>query len=417
MRKAFVALSVALSFALLFSACAKPADKGPVTLTVWDYYGESTPLKSVAEAFMKENPSITVKIESLDWTTMFTKLNVVLTGGTPPDVATIDMTWLPKLAALGAFSDLKPLSGGKLNGETLDKAYAPGALAAMTYKDKVVTMMYDFDVYSLYYRADLFEKKGLQPPKDWAELSAVAAKLAEKDKYRYAIVPETFHTSQFIYENGGSLLNADDSAAAFNSPEAVEAAQYCADLIKSKGAVLWTPDKGELIQGLKDGRIGMFSDGPYMMGVLKSGAAEMAGQWKVAPHPVGKKGSGSYLGGTGLVIPAKAERQAAAYKFIAFALKGANAVAPFKYAGAAPALLAALKDPAVDAPDPYFGGEKAFAVFLDAMKTARSFPYVRSWSDIDAYFTTAMQEITLGKKTAKAALDEAAAKADEALKQ
>ncbi len=58
--------------------------------------------------------------------------------------------------------------------------------------------------------------------------------------------------------------------------------------------------------------------------------------------------------------------------------------------------------------DPYFGGEKAFAVFLDTMKTAHHFPYVRQWTDIDAAFTNAMQQIALGQKTVKDALDEAA---------
>ena len=50
----------------------------------------------------------------------------------------------------------------------------------------------------------------------------------------------------------------------------------------------------------------MFSDGPYNMGIMKSAAPEMAGQWKVALHPYGKQ-PGSYLGGTGLVIPAAVE--------------------------------------------------------------------------------------------------------------
>lgn len=418
MRKTVFVLALVVALVLGFGSCSKGEEKGPVTLTVWDYYGESTPIKSIADSYMKENPKVTVKVEELDWNTMFQKLNVVLTGGTPPDVATIDMTWLPKLAALGAFSDLKPLSDGKLNGEPIEKAYSAGALEAMKYKDKIVTMMYDSDVYCLYYRSDLFEKKGIQPPRTWDELVTSSRAIAEKDKYKYAIRPDTFHIAQFIYQNGGDLLSADGSSAVFNGPEAVEATQfYSGLLLKEKVAINWTPDKGELIQGIKDGRVGMFSDGPYFMGVLKAGAPEMAGMWKVAPAPEGKKGQASYLGGTGLVIPVKAEHQKAAWKFIAYALKGQNAVAPFKFAGAAPALTAALQDPSVDAPDSYFGGEKAFGVFLDAMKTARHFPYVRAWSDVDTVISAAMQDITIGKKDVKAVLDDAAAKADAALKQ
>lgn len=397
------------------AATQPAAEQGEVTITVWDYYGEATPVKPLVEPFMKENPNIKVKYEALDWDTTLEKLNVVLTGGTPPDVTTVDMTWLPKFAALGAFTDLKPLSGGQLNGQGWDQAYTPGALNAITYQGQIVAALYDFDVYALYYRADLFEQKGLQPPKTWEELAAVAKQLAEGDKYLYEWDPDTFHGSQWIYENGGRLLSEDNKKAVFNSPEAVQAIQFYADmLLKDKSAINWTEDQGERIQGLKDGRIAMFSDGPYNMGIMKSAAPEMSGQWKVAVHPFSKQ-PGSYLGGTGLVIPAASKQKEAAWKFIEYAMRMENQIGVYKLAGAAPALTAALESPEVNVDDPYFGGQKAFSVFLEAMKTAQPFPYVRQWNDIDGIFTTSMQEISLGQKSVQQSLDDAAAQTDEAL--
>jgi multiple sugar transport system substrate-binding protein len=405
---------------LLLSACggqpAAPADNGPVTITVWDYYGEATPVKPLIEGFQKENPNITVQYEALDWDTTLEKLNVVLTGGTPPDVVTVDMTWLPKFAALGAFTDMKALSGGELNGVAWDQAYTPGALEAITFNDQVVAALYDFDVYALYYRADLLEQKGLQVPKTWDELMDVSQKLAEGDKYLYQWLPETFHGSQWIFENGASLLSDDNKTVTFNSPEAVEAIQVYADMLTNKSAIYWGADQGERIQGIKDGRIAMFSDGPYNMGIMKSAAPEMAGQWRVAVHPYGKQ-PGSYLGGTGLVIPAQSKQKEAAWKFIEYAMRLENQIGVYKYAGAAPALTAALQSPEVNVADPYFGGQKPFDVFLEAMKTAKHFPYVRQWNDIDVAFSTAMEQIGLGQMSVKDALDEAAATATDALSQ
>ena len=414
-------LSAALALTLGLAACAGPATSTApaadekVTITVWDYYGEATPLKPLIEGFQKENPNITVQYEALDWDTTLEKLNVVLTGGTPPDVVTADMTWLPKFAALGAFADLKTLSGGKLNGVALDQAYTPGALEAITFNDKIVAALYDFDVYALYYRADLFKAKGLEVPKTWDQLVTVAHQLAEGDKYLYQYQPDTFHGAQWIYENGGALMNADNTAATFNTPEAVAAIQFYADLLlKEKVAIYWGADEGDRMQGIKDGRIGMFSDGPYYMGILKSGAPEMAGQWAVAPHPTNAQ-PGSYLGGTGLVVPASSAHQAAAWKFIEYAMRAENQVGVYTNAGAAPALTAALDSPDVNVADPYFGDQKAFSVFLDTMKTAHHFPYVRQWADIDAAFTTAMQEIGLGTKSVQQALDDAVAASNAAL--
>ncbi len=391
----------------------------PVTITVWDYYTDpnATPIKPAVDAFMKEYPNITVNYEIMDWDTAKDKLNVVLTGGNPPDVTTVDMTWLPTYASLGAFTDLSTLmTGGMVNGKTLDQTYAAGALDAMKYKGQIVTMMYDFDVYALYYRSDLFDQKGIQVPKTWDDLMAAATKLAETDKYLYEFDADTFHGSQWIYENGGTLMSPDFTQVLFNSPEAVQAIEFYYSLLKNKVAINWTTDEGERIQGIKDGRIAMFSDGPYYMGLIKSGAPEMAEQWKVALHPYSKN-PGSYLGGTGLAIPNASKQKAAAWKFIEFALRPENQVCVYTCAGAAPATIDGLNSPEVNIADPYFGGQKAFSVFLDTIKTAHPFPYVRQWNDIDTFFTDAMSAIALGTTPVKDALDTAAQQTMDALKQ
>ena len=424
------ALYLLVVTALLLAACGGPAvvpteappaaatkappASAPVEITVWDYYGEATPLKPIIAAFEQANPGIKVKYEALDWDTTLEKLNVVSTGGIPPDVTTVDMTWIPTFASLGAFTDLKTLYGGKLNGVAWDQAYSAGALEAITFDNQIIAALYDFDVYALYYRADLFEQKGLPVPKNWDDLLTVAKGLAESDKYMYEFDADTFHGSQWIFENGGGLTTPDYKTVTFNSPEAVEAITFNLSLLKEKAAINWTTDQGERIQGIKDGRIAMFSDGPYYMGIMKSAAPEMAGKWKVATHPY-KKQPGSYLGGTGLVIPANAVNKEAAWKFIEFAMTAENQIGVYKLAGAAPALTAALESPEVNVEDPYFGGQKAFAVFLEAQKTAKHFPYVQAWGDIDGFFTTAMQEIALEQKTVQQALDDAATQSTEAL--
>jgi ABC-type glycerol-3-phosphate transport system substrate-binding protein len=410
---------ISLALMLVLTACGgKPAQAEKVTITVWDYYTDpnASPINPAVAAFEQANPNIKVDYQIMDWQTTLDKLNVALSGGTPPDMVSIDMTWLPRFAALGAFTDLKQfMPDGKLNGLPLDQNYSQGSLEAMTYDNKILTMMYDFDVYAMYYRADLFAQKGIAVPTTWDELVAALKKLGEGDLYKYQVLPDTFHVSQFIYENGGSLLSSDNKTAVFNSPEAIQAFQFYTDLVmKNKVGIAWTADQGEAIQGIKDGRIAVFSDGPYFMGLMKSGAPEMAGKWRVATHPTGKN-TGSYLGGTGLVIPAASKNQAAAWKFIQFLLQPENALGVYKYAGAAPALLQALNNPEVNKPDDYFGGQKPFEVFREAMKTAHPFPYVRQWSDIDSYITNSLQEIMLNQIPVEKSVNDAAAKTNDAL--
>jgi multiple sugar transport system substrate-binding protein len=300
--------------------------------------------------------------------------------------------------------------------------YTPGALEAMTYEGKYVTMLFDFDAYALYYRADIFRQKGLDVPTTWDELLATTKQLAEdtngdgkNDKYLYEIpAADCFHWCQFLFQNGGSILNEDHSAAAFDSDAGVGAMETYKGLLDGGGAVYWTDAEGDPMAGVKDGRIAMFEDGPYWMGLLKDGAPELSGKWKVAPAPYSQQ-PGSYLGGTGLSIPVNAAHPEEAWLFIQYMLRTEQQVGVFTYAGAAPATTAALQAPELTAPDEYFGGQAPFSIFLDTMSTATHFPYVAQWNDIDVAISDTVDAVMLGKQTPQEALAAGASQVDDLL--
>jgi multiple sugar transport system substrate-binding protein len=395
-------------------------DTTPVTVVVWDYYGkEVTPFTPDAlAAFQAEYPWITVQREDLDWDTFLDKFNVAVSAGEGPDLATLDMTWIPTLASNEVLQGLGALSGGVVNEQPITGVYAPGPVEAMTYNGDYVTMLYDFDAYALYYRADLFEAKGIAVPTTWDELRDAAKKLAEDgngdgrlDTYLYALRPNTFHFSQFVFQNGGSLLTDDLSTAAFNSPEGVAALQFQMDLASDGTGLYWSDADGDLPPAISDGRVAMFADGPYYMGLLKSGVPDQAGKWKVAVHPYAKQ-QGSYLGGTGLSIPVSSKHQQAAWLLTQFMLRPEQQKLVFTVTGAAPATLAALESPELTQPDDYFGGQKPFEVFLEAMSSATHFPYVAEWSTIDTIIGENLDAALVGTSDAQSALDAAAEAVD-----
>ena len=96
-------------------------------------------------------------------------------------------------------------------------------------------------------------------------------------------------------------------------------------------------------------------------------------------------------------------------------LRPEQQVGVFTYAGAAPATTAALESPELTKPDPYFGGQAPFQVFLDSMATSTHFPYVGAWTEIDTFITDSLQSALLGQATPQAALDDAASQTDDAL--
>jgi ABC-type glycerol-3-phosphate transport system substrate-binding protein len=399
-------------------APATPAaslDTTPVTIKVWDYYGEATPVKPALAGFQAQYPWITVQYEALDWDSMNEKFAVGVAAGEAPDVATLDMTWIPTLASNGALEDLSALSGGMLNGAPIADQYTAGGNEAMQYDGTYVTMLFDFDAYALYYRADQFEAKSIAVPTNWDEFRAAAKALAEDktgdgkpDKYLFQVWPDTFHWAQFLFQNGGSILNADNTAAAFNSPEGVQSLEFYKGFIDDGSGMYFGPDQGDQMAAFKDDTLGMFLNGPYMMGVLKDGAPEMSGKWKIAAAPYSKQ-PGSYLGGTGLGIPVAAANKQAAWLFIQYMMLPEQQVGVYTYAGAAPATTVALESPEVSAADPYFGGQTPFPIFLDTMKTATHFPYVKAWSEIQTpTIDDAVAGALLGQDSAQNTLDSAA---------
>ncbi len=93
------------------------------------------------------------------------------------------------------------------------------------------------------------------------------------------MLPDTFHFSQMLFQSGGAILNADNTQAVFDSEAGVTALSYMKSFLDDGTGVYWGPDQGDSsgIAGIKDGRIAMFLNGPYMMGILKASAPEQKG--------------------------------------------------------------------------------------------------------------------------------------------
>jgi hypothetical protein len=147
----------------------------------------------------------------------------------------------------------------------------------------------------LYYNADLFKAKGLDPdnpPKTWSEVRAAAEKLTDPSKHVFGIgfcahgsEQSTFQFLPWLWQAGGSINKPD-------APEAIEALQYWTDLVQKGYA-----SKDVINQQQND--VKSVAAGNYAMaagaaahpkGRCSTNASRAAGQ--VGEHP------GSPLGGS-----------------------------------------------------------------------------------------------------------------------
>src|SRR5437868_3531153 len=136
--------------------------------------------------FEKLYPNIKVSLISAPTSTDTNRATLatqISGGAATPDVFMGDVIWP---AQFGAHQLAVPLS------DYLPKSYfdqfAPGLVQGASYKGKVYGSPLFEDQGFLYYRKDLLQKAGLQPPTTWEQLESEAKTLVSKGLVKYGFV-------------------------------------------------------------------------------------------------------------------------------------------------------------------------------------------------------------------------------------
>jgi ABC-type glycerol-3-phosphate transport system substrate-binding protein len=177
-------------------------------------------------------------------------------------------------------------------------------------------------VRNLYYNKDLFEQAGLDPempPRTWEEYRALAKKLTrdldgdgKMDQWGLASQITVTMFENLLVQNGGSLLNDDETAAAFDSPEGVEALEFMADLLVRDGTALLSQG-WEYQNEFLAGKVAMIEGSSVSLAFIEGKYAFELG---VAPLPAGKRDT-QLVAGTDVVIFATTqEREKKAWAFV-----------------------------------------------------------------------------------------------------
>lgn len=165
--------------ALLLAACSTSAPSGsanagsqPVTLTLSGWSLSTTPeFQTLATAFHKEHPNITIDVKEYDSTTYDTLMTADLAAGKAPDIITMknvdNVATYVQGGTLLDVSDVKLPSGiSGANSYVIDgKSYA---------------VPYRQDSWVLFYNKDLFAKAGVADPDGswtWTDFMNAASKL------------------------------------------------------------------------------------------------------------------------------------------------------------------------------------------------------------------------------------------------
>lgn len=301
-----------------------------LTVSVWDN-ATSPQFKAMADAFMAENPDITVELIDIQSDEYNNKLSVMLAGNdSDPDVIMVkDSDTQISLKEKGQLLDLT----GYIARDGIDLSLYNGAAEQLKMDGKQYTLPFRQDWYVLYYNKDLFDAAGAEYPGDdmtWDEYEVLAERMTggNGSSKIYGTHNHTWMAlvSNWAVQKGNHTLMSEDYS--FLKPYYEQAIR-----MQEKGVVL---NYANLKIGgihyssvFEQQQCAMVPMGTWFIATLiqdrKAGLFDF--NWGVTriPHPAGME-AGSTVGSvTPIAVNAKSEIPDQAWEFVKFATSEAGA--------------------------------------------------------------------------------------------
>lgn len=241
--------------ALLLSACGGSADPEvgvPTdgenvsgTVTMWTY-----PLATIdstewwqphVESFQEEFPNVEVEVVMQAFTNREEALVTAIGGGNAPDVVYFNPDFIPQYANEDL---LLPLDDMRDDWDS----FVPTSLEAMTWEDTLYAAPLLMQRGANFCHADVMAEAGIEKcPTTWDELREAGPKVAETGQYltEYQGTGTLNHSFyQYLWQAGGEVLNEDQTAAGFNSPEGLEALEFIEEMVDNG----WVPQQPLSVQ-------------------------------------------------------------------------------------------------------------------------------------------------------------------------
>ena len=202
-----------------------------VTLSGWASSPTETKLlKEVIRGFEKTFPSIKVDYAPISGDYPAAML-AKFAARTPPDVFYVDSNVAPDWIKQRL---LEPLDSFVSKSKLKTAAFYPSLLNGFKGPDrKLYGFPKDWSPLAMETNNRLFRSSGVKVPKTWAELSAAAKRLKVPGGRALCLSPSWDRMLAFVYQNGGTFLNAAKTRSTVNTPAVAAAVRYYVGLIKS----------------------------------------------------------------------------------------------------------------------------------------------------------------------------------------
>jgi len=395
---------VALSMIMALAACGRGDDEGggesaaasqapevdtdaaSGEVTVWAMGAEGENLQVLADAFMADNPDVTVEITPVPFDAAHDRIVSAIAGGEGPDVTQIGTTWMGEFATLGGL-DPTP---SNIDAST----FFEGAWDTTVVDGTSYGVPWYVETRLVYYRTDLAEEAGVtDAPATWDDLKALAEGIQGTGaEYGINLQPGGTGSWQtympFFWQAGGEIV--DDAGAFTLDGEPCVAALTYYDSFFEEG--LTAPAAGDVpLEGqFANGDVGSFISGPWMVGIVTDAGADPE-TWTVAHQPTEEAGT-SFVGGSNLGVLADSDNKNAAWAFIEYLSQPEVQVTWYETINDLPSVQSAWDDEALS-------GDEILTAFGEQLDDAKAPPAIATWEEVAAEIDAVIEQVTVGDIT------------------
>jgi len=177
---------------------------------------QMTVLKRMIDDKFTPETGISVNMNLVD--SQQTLRQAIMAGEGPDAALFVPDTFPMDLGVRGALADLSKYDGFEETRESFfDSAFVPYTMA-----DRVYALPETQLFLMMFYRKDIFDEVGIEPPDTWEDFYEIMPKL-QKLNYQLGILENIHMLSTLIMQHGGEFYKDDWSSTQLDKPEAIEA--------------------------------------------------------------------------------------------------------------------------------------------------------------------------------------------------
>ena len=286
--------------------------KTTIRFASWDTADDVDAQQKLVDKFNEEHPDIQVVLEAYG-SEFDTKISASMGSGDAPDV--MYMWNYP------AYHDgLEPLDSYiEKEGEDYKKNFYSTLWNYNSYDGQIYGLPVGFTTHCVYYNKDLFEKAGVEEPKDgwtWEDLEEKAKKINEATGvkgFSFSMKPDPYDYEMYLWSNGTAYCDKEGKMEGYvNSDKALETYKMFQDMAKGGYAVA-TEKSGS--DEFESGQTAMFVYGAWAVKKY----TEAGVNFGLAKLPsFGTEKSASILSSSGVAIAKSSKNKEAAWEFVKY---------------------------------------------------------------------------------------------------